>query len=475
MTALPGLKLLIMSSINQDNKKELGHQVNNMKRVYENATCTLIWLGPDRKGRSKIAFNAIDRIGIYILEKSDIPRDMICRYSAWHDVVRTFRRDSYLLNCTKREIEYIRWVYEHQWFSRLWVLQEFNSSPHSKTICGASSLDSWLVALVAKWMIEVRWYHDNLKTWKLPGSHLSAAAQMLSDAVREPHVDLLRAVHYGLLYKTSDPRDRLFALLGLSYPSLMKLPLKADYTLSTFEVYKAAIQASIEENRSLRALTFVSDNSSGTPSWMPTWENPKGRSPSIIWREETLWNACADRRREVPGKLLGGVMVAEGIIIDQIHNSRKLIKSRYGIDLPVKPLTTRSKLYSIWLELLKPASQFKTHKELITAYAMALTCGYKLGSSKMAETDRLRTFTLFLSELLWTTGGYVGHGPSDTKPGDKVAILWGAEVPFILRPQPQGGFALVGEAYMHGLMDGEGVETWKNGELAVDEQTIEIR
>lgn len=57
--------------------------------------------------------------------------------------------------------------------------------------------------------------------------------------------------------------------------------------------------------------------------------------------------------------------------------------------------------------------------------------------------------------LLLTTGNYLGIGPASMREGDQVWILRGAKVPFILRPQVDGQFCLVGEAYVHGIMHGE--------------------
>jgi hypothetical protein len=54
--------------------------------------------------------------------------------------------------------------------------------------------------------------------------------------------------------------------------------------------------------------------------------------------------------------------------------------------------------------------------------------------------------------------GYVGMGPRDTQPGDVVVLFPEAETPYLIRPHPgrgSGHFELVGEAYCHGIMDGE--------------------
>lgn len=52
-------------------------------------------------------------------------------------------------------------------------------------------------------------------------------------------------------------------------------------------------------------------------------------------------------------------------------------------------------------------------------------------------------------------------GPDVLQEGDVVAVLRGGKVPFLLRRvsamgnDPEGGWVLVGECYVHGLMDGE--------------------
>ncbi|KAJ9643033.1 hypothetical protein H2201_004835 [Coniosporium apollinis] len=56
--------------------------------------------------------------------------------------------------------------------------------------------------------------------------------------------------------------------------------------------------------------------------------------------------------------------------------------------------------------------------------------------------------------------GYVGLCPKSARKGDVIAVLPGGMVPFILRPlndsQPTY-YTLVGESYVHGIMDGEAI------------------
>ena len=66
--------------------------------------------------------------------------------------------------------------------------------------------------------------------------------------------------------------------------------------------------------------------------------------------------------------------------------------------------------------------------------------------------------------FITTMNGYIGWGPDNmydndqnqVQPGDKIAILFGCSTPIVVRPQG-GYFQVLGEAYIHGLMDGEAI------------------
>jgi hypothetical protein len=53
-----------------------------------------------------------------------------------------------------------------------------------------------------------------------------------------------------------------------------------------------------------------------------------------------------------------------------------------------------------------------------------------------------------------TDDGYMGLVPNRTKREDHIGVILGCDVPFVLR-KAEGGWKLVGECYIHGLMDGE--------------------
>ncbi|KAK4445121.1 heterokaryon incompatibility protein-domain-containing protein [Podospora aff. communis PSN243] len=64
--------------------------------------------------------------------------------------------------------------------------------------------------------------------------------------------------------------------------------------------------------------------------------------------------------------------------------------------------------------------------------------------------------------LVWPTrvffvssGGHFCFATDDVEPDDEVWLLEGGKTPFVLRPRAEGGYQLVGDAYVHGVMYGE--------------------
>lgn len=73
--------------------------------------------------------------------------------------------------------------------------------------------------------------------------------------------------------------------------------------------------------------------------------------------------------------------------------------------------------------------------------------------------------------FLRASQGLKGTGSQFVKPGDILVILFGSPVPFILRRH--GTFYhLISDCYIHGLMDGEAIQIWEDGELKLEDFDI---
>ncbi|VUC38131.1 unnamed protein product [Clonostachys rosea] len=67
-------------------------------------------------------------------------------------------------------------------------------------------------------------------------------------------------------------------------------------------------------------------------------------------------------------------------------------------------------------------------------------------------------------KLIRTRNGFLGTGSHELQVGDLICVFFGSAVPFILRPREGGdGFILVGDAYVHGIMNGEALGMLEKG------------
>ncbi|KAF1816121.1 hypothetical protein P152DRAFT_504882 [Eremomyces bilateralis CBS 781.70] len=67
--------------------------------------------------------------------------------------------------------------------------------------------------------------------------------------------------------------------------------------------------------------------------------------------------------------------------------------------------------------------------------------------------------------FLITKEGYFGLAPKEAKTRDRVIVLFGLDVPLVCRKNENSGYKVVGESYVHGLMSGELIEKWENGQI----------
>jgi hypothetical protein len=74
--------------------------------------------------------------------------------------------------------------------------------------------------------------------------------------------------------------------------------------------------------------------------------------------------------------------------------------------------------------------------------------------------------------LAITEENLMGLVPTSAEVGDEIYLLAGGQVFYVLRPQGDG-FRLIGESYIHGLMDGEALDRLETGEQRL--RTIRIR
>jgi hypothetical protein len=163
-------------------------------------------------------------------------------------------------------------------------------------------------------------------------------------------------------------------------------------------------------NMSLECIHFVNTAESGTsPELFTTLANTV-----VAGKDETCMSKSPPEYAEILSLLCDETSGREPSISGQIYSPRQL-----------------KGLFS--LEDLKKRSVGRTFQAFKRAYRAAM----------------------LNRRLCWTQKGYLGLAPRYTRPGDIVCVFMGSAVPFVVRPREDGRSLLVGECYVHGVMDGQ--------------------
>jgi hypothetical protein len=183
----------------------------------------------------------------------------------------------------------------------------------------------------------------------------------------------------------------------------------------------------------------------------------------------SLWSAIYDEKRIPAGSRLPVPHLGDAI--DDFAEKKEQEKDQYQLDqhLDVEHPT-------IGLEHFPTAKQIgecfgKQTYESDKKDIFSLAGSYRTDTlQRLTSRQRreLRNFEKHMRKategrrLLCSSHGLLGLGPMSTAQDkdckDEIWLLGGARVPFILRQLEDGGYKIIGEAYVHGLMYGEAVE-----------------
>ncbi|KAF7557389.1 hypothetical protein G7Z17_g642 [Cylindrodendrum hubeiense] len=248
--------------INQEDMDERSKQVMMMKEIYQKARTVLMWLGPSRK-YTKYAWSKIPafKSAFEVLIQDN------CILSS-PDEKTTEPVRQILQDVGRRDVKGMKDLCCRRYFTRAWIFQEMVlAGSRGYVLCGdyRCKWDDMKKALAAyeecNEIIDGEYVYID--------SYLFVERMFAKRGALEfsQVVDAMKKLH------ASDPRDKIYAALGLMRESMADL--KPDYTLSVQEVFVHTARRIIRAYQSLLfwAPYFHSNIKTlpNLPSWVPDW------------------------------------------------------------------------------------------------------------------------------------------------------------------------------------------------------------
>jgi len=459
--------------------------VTLMGDIYRSASEVLIWLG-EASDLTGEAFNSILTISTMFDDGFWKQRFRALSLNPNGDYGKFNGQELNELSIKPSWIEVLDFFDSKTYFSRLWIIQEIVLSSKSTVICGSYQITwkSFIEVFALLWQCRFffdRGYSRN-RTQKL-----SAIFKLALFQNRDNKLSLSGLIdHFSTLNEATDPRDRIYGLLGMLPDGPQKSAISVDYRKSIGEVYREATEAVIEHENSLMyiwaSLNSVPDirPSPGSNSWIPDFGEKLKINASILI--VPVWDPW-----KIPGQMhiSAGVLTAYGVFIDSVtytfpnfqqQNIRSTVEDALGfIEIDLNEVhdswETSGNLKSLWQALVgyvpaKYPDEFENRghgfRDLISHWKDPLL--QPLTSS--AENYMKRFQNICIAELglgrnLYQTclgifgigpfGKVLANGEPAVRVGDCIAIVATALHPVILRPHDDGTYTLVGNAGLGGF------------------------
>jgi hypothetical protein len=515
--------------IDQENLDERAKQVTFMGEIYGASSQTVIWLG-DNASEVEQGYKAIKAIGDAAAEA----RTSGSRIEPGKGpIFDKYKNDTTIENAFSIS----------GWWLRVWTAQEILFSKSAVLVNGRFRID-W------DFFCDAVRYGEELQIWEVIylGSFTDPTFMNLHTIQKLKAIQKAGKTAQALLdcliltrrREATDPRDKIFAVLGLVPGELWEVGIQPDYRSPANIVFRDATRKIIEASGTLDILGLCSpvrqSDVGELPSWVSDWSSTESTAQPLlndVNGSRRLTHASREAKAEPRWEANGQVLVLEGSIFDTVGNLSKVLlpadEDAWDIDIDfddpdmgvietLKGLKTIAGMayenltivvlhlavfieWENFVKTLKPNNPDTRSSDPMDIYWQTLCTGYtsEEGYDKMKQLfqEWMKTLSPIRTLKGWKidkaqaifrlTGliGYIrrtwnGYGdflaytvqaierrigsteqgylcllPKAVELGDRIVILKGGRVPVVLRPLQDGTFTLVGEAFVHGFMDGE--------------------
>ena len=456
--------------IDQNNTDERGPQVRLMPDVFKYSFRVIVWLGPEADD-STYCFSYLNRLA------SENEQSYL------RSGRQAFAENRMPLHYTTREYQSVKALFDRPWFERVWIMQEIQHGRDKGIVwCGRDSI-TWVKFHIAAVIIRQSHKGQSGPEWRKFEDRSSIIAH-LGSSVMNSLTPLLRD---SSRMKCADPRDKIFAILGMLPPKAKGIAdvVEPDYNKSVPEVCLEWFRAMTTYRQSYVTLaTWEPNDQSNRPSWVPDLDTPQKRpGVAIDWQY-----ADANAKIDSITVNLGPILEVMGVNVATVTSAKTLdfeTNEPHHVSAQLKKLFEKS----------SPSEPDFRYRDIVEAFSFTFCRGrYRESRIPPAWDAAEMSFSTFSQEfqrllqdighappaalqdsrpnmnvfarmrtscrdrvVIKTSEGHIGVAPAATRPGDIVIVLISCPTLLILHPLENGRHILIGPSYVHGLNWSEGL------------------
>lgn len=480
--------------INQEDMQERGQQVQIMRDIYSSADKVVSWLGEPVEDTEK---------GLKIV-------DFLSKNN--HDSAEDFHEGLFqktpielgIMAIFQYPVENwyaLRKIWDRPYWRRIWIVQELAVSYKSAAI--TIGRQSYLLEDFYKAFIVNVFKHPAIHSRGDPSwcGELFAIA-LLQD--RESY-SLLSLLHRTTFFQATDLRDKVYALLGLVNNSADRYTIYPDYDKPLVDLCKELVRYLVESRENLAILHGNRcENQAEGPSWLPRFKDPLG---TPFWSQNVLsFDAAGSSKSEATFSSDLAQMTIRGFTVGTVGKVYGPFRSPFDLATAADPgpilameatavatlshgavpapddllvfreafwrtlignhgfhETQLGRTYTVLTRYPAPPEYGELYETLVRRAGVPEDFGSEGQDDFSRWTDYMWPFWVAMQHNLrdrcFFVGedNYIGVAPQGTREGDLFVVAFGSAVPLVLREE-EGLSMLVGDAYVHGIMDGQLME-----------------
>jgi Heterokaryon incompatibility protein (HET) len=488
-----------------------------MADIYSTSTTTLVWLG-ERSIDVQEAFDTTKRFrslfpaALLHNLAPELNTQSFLRY-------QLEKRDlGHTDNIFHLDLASFLRLLQRLWFKRKWIIQEVVKSKRVVLNIGRESMPWETLGDLATYV--TAWSVDRALAQLMFNHSAEDALKNIAmiENIRFGDISsLARLLRFTDRFACTDPRDQIIALLNLASDVNGAAELLPDYTVPAFEIFHRYAKWTALTKRTLEFLSYDFDPSwrkgMPLPSWVPYHDSNGSDSDKVARVPESKFNATKDCDLRISISDNGDTLHVWGKLVDEVSALGERLSDR-SEQMQWEPSETGRSDHDRILRanIAKVQEDFK---KVLNFKRMAHDQPHGMSSARFEQFWRVLCWELNLAgdrappgvgnyvfkmlqimessvaefpqaeddakritaELAaWEPNLVAGFDfaggrlfcvtardrlacvPQAAEVGDRICVLYGGRLPFVIRPCDGGRYTYVGNCYLQGIMNGEAVD-----------------